>query len=451
MTMKNNNLIFAIFAGALIAIFAGCSEKKSAPQSEISITSLPEQAKVLYNGKEIGVTPFKTKTKPGSYIFGFEKKNFKDRFVKAIAADGESKNIEVQLEEISSSIMIESSPAEVFVEIDGRQIGQTPMTLHGQTIGQHKATLKKPGMVQQEVSWTVEDARPQLVKVNLFTNMGVIKINASPANAQITIDDKPKGKAPFSENIEQGEHTILIEASGYKKHEQTIVIERSKDCVINVALNVQPGTLSINSTPPGATIFVNDAQNETTPLTITDLQPGKYTIRAEKNGYDNSTREVELGPDGKAEINIILDTNMGGIDLVVNPPGVTIYLDGKQIGVSQVGEEETLSKIFPVRNLKNGAHAIKVSHKRAIPSDRTIDVSVEKGKISRPTPINVWIADAVLKLKNGKVLKVKLMQKNEKEILFQPEPGVTLKHEIEEVEAVVPLKPEEDWPENATP
>jgi hypothetical protein len=449
MTMKKNNLIFAIFAAALIAIFAGCSEKKSAPQSEISITSSPEQAKVLHNGKEIGVTPFKTKTKPGSYIFGIEKKNFKDQFVKAIAADGESKNIEVNLEEISSSVMIESSPAEVFVEIDGKQIGQTPMILHGQTIGQHKATFKKPGMVQQEVSWTVENARPQLVKVNLFTNMGVIKINASPANAQITIDGKPKGKAPFSENIEQGEHTILIEASGYKKHEQTVVVERSKDCVINVALNVQPGTLSISSTPSGATIFINDMQNEKTPLTVTGLQPGRYTIRAEKNGYDNSTREVELGPDGKTEINIILDTNMGGIDLVINPPGVTIYLDGKQIGVSQVGEEETLSKIFPVRNLKNGAHTIKVSHKRAIPSDRTIDISVEKGKISRPAPINMWIADAVLKLKNGKVLKVKLMQKNEKEILFQPEPGVTLKHEIEEVETVIPLKPEEDWPENS--
>jgi hypothetical protein len=391
----------------------------------------------------VGLTPFQVKSKAGTYIFEVEKINFKPKFLKVIVADGEKKNIEVKLDEITSSVLIDSVPQGALVEIEGRQIGQTPVIVHDQKIGSYKATLKKPGMVPQELNWVVEDARPQTVKGNLFSNMGVIKINVSPASAQISIDGKSKGKSPFTENIEQGEHVVLIEATGYEKHEQNVIVEKEKESLLNIALNILPATMNVSTEPNDAMIFLDGKQIGRSPLSIPGLQPRKYQIKAEKDGYDLTSKDVEISAGASVDVVLNLDTNMGGIDIVINPPGITIYLDGKKIGKSEQGESEKLSKVFQIRGLTHGNHLLKVSHARAVPQDTEINIEVVKGQITRSRPVNMWIADCIIKFKNGKERVGRMREENDKQVFFEPEPGVAINYGMNEILSIKRFKIDE--------
>lgn len=441
----NKSAMVCIFLSAFPFFFASCGKKDEPQPAVISINSEPSGASVFFKGKELGKTPFEIKTKNGTYVFGLEKNNYKPQYLKVTVGDGERKNVELTLQEITASVMIESTPTEATVEIDGKEIGLTPIIIHGQKIGTHKAILKKAGMVPVEVSWQIEDARPQTVKANLSSNLGLIKIIASPPNAQISVDDKPKGRSPLSENIEQGEHSITVEAPGYEKHEQKIIVNRNAETVLNIALNVLPGSINVNSEPEGATIYLDEKLIGKTPIKIPGLHPGKYQLKAEKAGFDIASREVELAPGANVDVTLTLDTNLGGIDLVANPPGLTVYLDGKKIGKTEKGDSEKLSKVFEIRGLTNGKHVVRVSHARAVPQDNIIEINVEKGKIARPKSINMWIVDCIIKFKKGnKELRGRLKEETDTKILFEPEPGVAISYDKEELSDIQKLKIDED-------
>jgi hypothetical protein len=55
-----------------------------------------------------------------------------------------------------------------------------------------------------------------------------------------------------------------------------------------------PGSLSVTTTPSGATIFIDNVQRGISPATITDLAPGSHALRLEMNGYTGVTVLVTI-------------------------------------------------------------------------------------------------------------------------------------------------------------
>ncbi|MFO0661285.1 MAG: PEGA domain-containing protein [Polyangiaceae bacterium] len=66
---------------------------------------------------------------------------------------------------------------------------------------------------------------------------------------------------------------------------------------------LQNGTLKVASTPAGATIKVNGAEQAAKTPTTLNLKPGKYEIELSSNGFATSTRSVELAAGATVEIN----------------------------------------------------------------------------------------------------------------------------------------------------
>ncbi|HBC88440.1 MAG TPA: hypothetical protein DCZ94_15945 [Lentisphaeria bacterium] len=439
-----NKIIVAALASAIL-FMAGCGpEKKVETRGVFTIKSNPDGAKITINNKEVGVTPKTVSLNPNTYIMEVSKLNCRSEWRKLVSTAGATKTVEVELEPITSSVMIGSKPDGAIVEIDGKQIGQTPLTIHDQTIGKHSARLSKPGYIAMEVSWTVEDARPQLVTGNLSSNMGTLDIKSTPSGANVFIDGKARGKTPYTERIEQGEHKVKVELKGHNPHEQSVVVARDGKKDVQVTLLLLPGSLNITTAPAGATVLLNDREYKNSPVEIKNLLPGTYKLKLKKAGFDQIERDVIIVAGEPAEVSVTLDTNYGGIDLVVNPPGVTIYIDGKKVGVSEQGEDKVTSKVFEIRSLSSEEHTIKIAHKRAQPAEKEIKVKVSKGQITRPKPLNMWIADTYVKLKeNGREMRGKIRQQNEDEIIFEPEPGIAQKYTRKEIETLRELKENE--------
>ena len=75
------------------------------------------------------------------------------------------------------------------------------------------------------------------------------------------------------------------------------------------------GTIEVNSVPPGARVLLVSTDEAgageprskgLTPTTITDLQPGKYTVDLEKPGYRFFQKEVVVKEGAVAKINATL-------------------------------------------------------------------------------------------------------------------------------------------------
>jgi hypothetical protein len=75
------------------------------------------------------------------------------------------------------------------------------------------------------------------------------------------------------------------------------------------------GSIEVNSVPPGARVLLvstdeggagEPQQKGLTPLTISGLSPGKYTVDLERPGYKFFQKEVTVKPGGTAKVSATL-------------------------------------------------------------------------------------------------------------------------------------------------
>lgn len=66
------------------------------------------------------------------------------------------------------------------------------------------------------------------------------------------------------------------------------------------------GRLVVNSTPPGAQVYLNDEYRGSTPLPYTELPPGVYRVRLQLQGYETKLDTVEITERGDIQRDYVL-------------------------------------------------------------------------------------------------------------------------------------------------
>ncbi|OGV34419.1 MAG: hypothetical protein A2020_05090 [Lentisphaerae bacterium GWF2_45_14] len=433
-----------LLMSALFILLSGCEKKKKVNYTTLTINSIPQGAVVSIDGKELSTTPVTVKITPGKHIIKAEKQEFLPKWTKVLCSPGATAAVEIPMDPITASTLIESTPQGAEVIIRGESVGETPLVLYNQSLGPRSAILKKIGAVNKEISWEITDDRPRYIKETLSSNLGNLIIRTEPSNATISIDGKPRGNTPFSAPIEEGNHSIKISMSGYSGHEQSILVLRDKTLTKNISLQLLPGSVTISSSPPGAFVYVNDKQYENTPCEIKDLKPGNYKLKIQRPGYDPSERDFSIRPGQKTTVSINLDSNTGRIQLVTCPAGISIYIDGKFLGKTEKGEHKDVSKVFEVDNVSMGSHTLTLVHKLAKPNTKSFTLKINKGETKRLKNIRMWIADTELLLRDGKRYVGRLETENDQAVMFEIEPGVTQHYDKSEIKSMKTLEYKEE-------
>lgn len=418
-------LLVSLAVFALLAAVS-CGNPPPPVKTRISLNTEPEGAVVSIRGIERGKTPLKGSMKPGTYLLKFSLPGYKNKWQKIELTQGEQKQILVKLEPETAAVMITSVPDAAAVTFQGRKLGKTPLVIPNLPHGDYSAELSRHGYNKQTASWTVNSAIPVLVKINLSSNLGTLSITSRPSNAAVLLDGKPAGRTPFQESVEEGKHTVELRRQGYISQKKTVLIRSGSVFTIpTIHMEVKSGSIRVTSKPSGARITIAGKQYGDTPVQISNLKPGTYTIQLEKAGYDPAERTVNLPPGENLDLMLNLDSNTGGADIITQPAGLTVYLDGKMIGITEKNpNNKNSSKIFPIRNLSMGKHQITIAHKRAKPEKKKFTFSVEKGKIVRLTGLNLWIPNAVIFRTDGTVETGRITQNLPGKYEFEPSPGV---------------------------
>lgn len=412
----------------LMTVCSAC--KKAEPKPAIvrlELNTDPPEAEVMIKNREFEKkTPLKIKVKPGVYLVKFSKKGYKSQWRKIEAIPGNDKNFNFKLEKETASVMIISSPDSAAVTFEGRSLGVTPVVIRDLHYGKYQAEVTRHGFTRQTVSWNIDSPLPQLVEAVLDSNQGTLMIETKPSNAEVVIDGKTIGRTPFRDQVEEGKHQIELRRSGYVSLKKSVHIKRKEICRLDqLIMEIKPGSIQVKSNPPGAVIYINGKNYGDTPLKISNLKPGSYSIRVEKPGFDPAVRKVSLPPGENLDLKLNLDSNTGGVDVVTQPSGITLYLDGKMVGTTEKDpENKNISKIFKIRNISSGQHRLTIAHKRARPEKRNYNFKAQKGKIVRLTGLNLWIPNAVITRKDGNVETGRIVQDLPSKYEFEPSPGV---------------------------
>src|SRR5262249_40119091 len=126
----------------------------------------------------------------------------------------------------TGTLNINSNPPGAQVVVDGQASGVTPLTLPLKP-GPHNVELRGAGDPRTiPVTVTAGTQVSQYIELPKgVTAFGQLQVKTEPANAQVTVDGIPRGKAPvLVESLAAGDHSVVIDPEG-ANIKQTVSVE----------------------------------------------------------------------------------------------------------------------------------------------------------------------------------------------------------------------------------
>jgi hypothetical protein len=113
------------------------------------------------------------------------------------------------------------------------------------------------------------------------------------------------------------------------------------------------GSIYVESSPSGAVISLNGANQGHAPVTISGLYPGTYTITAKISGYEDFTSSTTISGATRSMVYcpMVPENNGNGLYIVSTPEKANVYIDGTYKGVTPImlGTPGTGSHTIEVR------------------------------------------------------------------------------------------------------
>lgn len=333
-------------------------------QTRVSITSQPVGASVIVDGQDRGVTPITLfDLAPGRHHLKLRLAGYveRDRFFNT--DEGPFIEKSAVLQPVKGLLLVKTDPPGATIVIDGVARGQSPRLVTDLPAKDTYALkLRKTGYLEQAVTLKFNGREPVVIDEKLVLDSGVVNIVSDPAGADVVVNGIARGKTPtLVRGIPRGRTTVKFTLEGFSDEVRELAMRAGDQQTLSVALQPLPGTLHLLSEPSGARFYVNDEARGTGPLVIPGLKPGKYVVRAEKEGFGTMTREVEIFNGQPAREEFKLSNVMGRLEVRTDPVGAQVTFDGHLLGVTRAkAANAEYSDVFAIENVLEGEHVLVI-------------------------------------------------------------------------------------------
>ncbi|MBN2714629.1 MAG: protein kinase [Deltaproteobacteria bacterium] len=141
-----------------------------------------------------------------------------------------------------------------------------------------------------------------IFKFALAPRTGAIELTVAPSDElSVVVDGSrkiPQNVSPMLiEDLSIGQHSFIINREGYAQKELIFDVRPGKTLATKVKLEEARGSgLYIESDPPGCTVEIDGKviSNDTTPLTVSDLEPGTHEVKLSKDKYSELKFQVDI-------------------------------------------------------------------------------------------------------------------------------------------------------------
>ena len=169
-----------------------------------------------------------------------------------------------------------------------------------------------------------------------------INIESVPPGATVFLDSTttPLGQAPLRNvRVERGTHPLIFRLGNHEEARLQVNVRRRRETFRAVLRAL--GTVEVsagNAAAQGARVIVDGrpvgGALSSTPLRVTDLQPGRHQVRVQREGYEPFEQWVEVGGGQLVRIAALLQRSAPdtGSILVSGPTGAPVFMDGTARG-----------------------------------------------------------------------------------------------------------------------
>ncbi|MDP6525877.1 MAG: PEGA domain-containing protein [Kiritimatiellia bacterium] len=366
----------------ILGICASSHGQIAKPGGQVHVTVEPEGASVKCDGVVLTTPPVTvTNLSAGKHLIVVSKLGHGEIRRTVELEAGQRVNIEIKLKPILGLLLVHSEPPGASVEIEGAFRGETPLLVSNLPLGTYRMKFTSPGFSPKEVDLLLDKRTPRKIDINLAADSATIVLTSDPEGARAIVNGIDRGATPCTiDRIPEGESSIEIKLDGYEAYKRTVRLATGESQELEVVLVPIPASLLVVSIPKGARVYIDNQFKGEAPITIEDLAPGEYRVRAELPGHEVGARTITLARAQALTEEFRLAGNTGTIELTTEPAGISISVDGIAVGTTVAKPDQTdrVSEIYNVDLIALGHHEIQLSKKGYYAI--TLPITVEKGK-----------------------------------------------------------------------
>ncbi len=275
-------------------------------QVRIALNKLPGRVEVdtqgvkatlLIDGKPVGPVPGEYQVNAGAREFELRAPRYLDfKQTVDVKGAGEKQSFTAKLLPGFSPVSIESKPAGARVEVNGRDLGVTPLTTELDA-GSYTLSLAAEGFRQWESTIQVQADTPQKIgPVELGLPDGTIVIRSTPAGADVAIAGRYRGRTPLTVALAPGiEREVIVTRAGYESARRSVPVKAGQRAGVEVSLKPIQGQVTVRGDPADARLFVDGEPRGAANQTLS-LPSAELTLEVRRDGYETYSTKVTPQP-----------------------------------------------------------------------------------------------------------------------------------------------------------
>ena len=263
---------------------------------------------------------------------------------------------------------LNSVPSGADTYFDGSFWGETPVIVEVSTTGNpsHRIEMYRDGYEPWTSTYQGNPAAGQTIPITATlvpsAQVGSIHVTSSPSGAAVVLDDSKSATTPYTySNIPVGSHTISVYLSGYQDFSTAVNVQKGVTSEVSATLKPveSTGSVSISSSPSGASVYVDTVYRGVTPIVVGNLYVGTHGATLVKAGYNDWQQYFNVAAGGTTYLNAQLTSDpqpvYGTVSIQSNPTGADVYADGVYIGRTRSDGPLVYTQVKP------GTHSLRLT------------------------------------------------------------------------------------------
>lgn len=268
---------------------------------------------------------------PGLYDLTLRSPGYHDTQTQLLITQDQAQTHPFTLKKLPGVITVTVlNQANARVQIDGVDVGITPVNDIDVEAGEHRFTVSKDRYLTQEQTITVEGRQlRETFEFELDPAWARVAISSEPAGADVLVDGELVGTTPIAAELLQGEREVTLKLAGYKAWQDSLVVEAAKDFAVPaVTLVPADGLAFIRSRPSDASVTIDGVFKGNTPLEVVLKPDERHEITLFKAGYESASHTVRAGPNEETTVNLDLQPVTAQVLIQADPADAELYIDG---------------------------------------------------------------------------------------------------------------------------
>ena len=209
----------------------------------VSFKSDPVGAVVLVDGRlQCSGTPCSKTLAEGSHKVEMQKESYVPEATNISVGQG-MKPVRMTLTPDFGWLTVSSEPNGLPVQVDGRQVGSTPLSRHQVSTGPHEVLVADPRYYDSGKQVQVDRGETEEVRVELLPREGGLVVNArdklgNDLAAEVWLDKTRVGTTPLAKQVLIGRHKLRVVHGGHQVEQDVEVREKQ---VKNIAVELKGG------------------------------------------------------------------------------------------------------------------------------------------------------------------------------------------------------------------